>query len=126
MSVKGLTRGAAAAGDIVCLATYNPTQKPDGGSGGLIGYALCREGFGFQTMASPSDGFLFGIGGSPVKIAGESIPYVRYKDILSTYASGQSLYLKLVNGETRELYMSSFFDGPTASRLFGELPESFR
>ena len=57
---------------------------------------------------------------------GKSIPYVRYKDILSTYASGQSLYLKLVNGETRELYMSSFFDRPTASRLFGELPESFR
>ena len=126
LSAKGLTRGMIRTEDLLCLATYNPTKKPDGNNGGLIGYALCREGFGFQTMASPSDGMLFGIAGSAVKLAGKSVPYVRYRDILSVYAQDRYLVLKMASGETKELYMSTFFDGPSASRLFGEVLSNLR
>ena len=125
LNPKGLSRGMITADDLVCLVTYNPTKKPDGNNGGLCGYALCKEGFCFQTMAKVSTGVTFGFIGSAVSTAGKSIPYVRYGDIAGISVDGDNLLLQMTSGETKKLFMSSYFDGQAACRLFGELIGQF-
>ena len=117
-------KGAITPEDVIGLVTCNyadVAKKPDNGSGGVVGFCLCREGFGFHTMASMSDAMLWGAGGSLIKMAGKSTPFIRYRDIRSAGSQGKYLHVGLKDGSVKKLYMSAVFNGEAAAAILNEL-----